>query len=195
MTMTPPEPTPSREDVLGAYTVEADHGRTTLERYLREYPQFTADLIELSSELAQEGDISTAPLGAEEQALIESAWQRHIAAGRPAPVDPLASLSVPELRAIAQQLGLPRQILAAFRERRVLPESVPRWLAERLAGLLGTPLDEFLNLLARAPTLQTTRSYKADVQPQAQPQVSFEQLLADACVPPDQRVRLLSEKN
>lgn len=192
--MNSPEAIPSREDVLGAFAVEADHGRTTLERYLREYPQYADDLIDLSHELAQHVDVSTAPLGADDQALIASAWEQHVASGQSPLVDPMARLTVPELRSIAQQLGVPRQILAAFREHRVIIASVPRAFLARLASLLGTPLEEFQNMLARAPTLALARSYKADQKPKAEPPVSFEQLLTDACVPPDQRAALLSEK-
>jgi len=188
------ESLPSREDVLGAFAVEADHGRTTLERYLREYPQYADDLIDLSHELAQHVDVSTAPLSADDEALITSAWRRHAASGQQPLVDPMARLTVPELRTIAQQLGVPRQILAAFREHKVIVASVPRAFLARLASLIGTPLEEFQNMLARAPTQELARSYKADHKPLAEPPVTFEQLLTDACVPPHQRAALLSEK-
>lgn len=192
--MNAPESFPSREDVLGAFAVEADHGRATLERYLRDYPQYAGDLIDLSHELAQHVDVSTAPLSAEDESLITSAWRRHTASGHQPLVDPMARLTVPELRTVAQQLGVPRQILAAFRERKVIIASVPRAFLARLASLLGTPLEELQNTLARAPTLELARSYKADEKPQTEPPATFEQLLTDACVPQDQRAALLSEK-
>ena len=40
-----------REAILYAFAVEANHDRNTLERYLKEYPELTADLIDLTSEL------------------------------------------------------------------------------------------------------------------------------------------------
>jgi signal transduction histidine kinase len=191
--MNAPESFPSREDVLSAYAVEADHDRTTLERYLREYPQYADDLVDLSHDLAQHIDVSTAPLSAGEETLISAAWQQFAAAGQRPLADPMARLTVPELRTIAQKLGVPRQILAAFRERRVILSSVPRTFLARLASLIGTPLEEFHNMLARAPTMEMARSYKADQKPSADAPVTFEQLLTDAGVPADQRAALLKE--
>ncbi|MDB5310690.1 MAG: hypothetical protein JWO38_4892 [Gemmataceae bacterium] len=42
---------PDRESVLYAFAIEANHDRSTLERYLSEYPDLAADLIDLSFEL------------------------------------------------------------------------------------------------------------------------------------------------
>ena len=44
---------PSREDVLDAFAVEPNHERNTLERYLRDYPQYAAELVDLSRELSR----------------------------------------------------------------------------------------------------------------------------------------------
>lgn len=193
--MTPPDNHPSREDVLGAFAVEADQGRATLERYLQDYPQYAEDLIDLSAELSQPVEVSTAPLSSEEQAVIEGAWQRHVAAGASAPGNPLARLTVPELKKVAQKLDLPRQVLAAFRESRVIVTSVPRWLLARLAALVDIRLEEFKAALARAPALAFDRQYKAGDKPVAASQVTFEQLLIDAGVPPDKRAALLAERD
>lgn len=193
--MTPLDNHPSREDVLGAYAVEVDQGRATLERYLRDYPMYAEDLIDLSAELSQHVDENTAPLGAEEQALIETAWQRHVAAGAPSAGNPLARLTVADLKELAHKLDLPRQVLAAFREHRVIVTSVPRWLLARLAALVDIRLEEFKAALARAPAFALERQYKAEEKPVAIVQVTFEQLLIDAGVPPDKRVALLAERD
>jgi ATP-dependent protease HslVU (ClpYQ) peptidase subunit len=42
---------PSLDDVLGAFAMEDDHSRTTLERYLRNYSEHSDDLVELYHEL------------------------------------------------------------------------------------------------------------------------------------------------
>lgn len=186
---------PSLEDVLSAFAVEDDHGKATLERYLREYPQYAEDLVDLSSEFSQPVDVSTAPLGAKDQARIEAAWERHVAPSQPPPADPMAKLTVLELRNVAERLGVRRQVLAAFREHRVIVSTVPRAFLARLASMLGTPLEELRNTLARAPTFELARSYKADQKPQAANQVSFEQLLTEAGVSPEQRAALLSEES
>lgn len=193
--MPSPDNHPSREDVLGAYAVEVDHDRATLERYLRDYPQYSEDLIDLSAELSRHVDVSTAPLSAAEQALIETAWQRHAAARVQTADSPLARLTVADLKALAQKLDLPRQVLAAIREHRVIVTSVPRWLLESLAALVNIRLEEFKAALARAPTFALERQYKADEKPAPIVQVTFEQLLIDAEVPPEKRVALLAERD
>jgi hypothetical protein len=39
---------PSRESVLDAFAIESEPGRSTLERYLRLYPEYAGELIDLS---------------------------------------------------------------------------------------------------------------------------------------------------
>ena len=191
--MTPPDSTPSCEDVLDAYAVEPDHGRATLEQYLRDYPQYAAELVDLSRELARHLPVSTAPLSSEDQSLIESAWQRHVGGVFNTAADPFAALTVVDLRAIARQLDVPRQILAAFRERKVIVASIPRRFLECLATAMNTQVESVLNALSVPPALAPARSYKADTKPESDPQVTFERLLADAGVTGDQRARLTAD--
>ena len=79
---------PSREDVLDAFAVEPNHERNTLERYLRDYPQYAAELVDLSRELSRVIFENKEPLSAEDQTLIEGAWRRHLEAAPKAIVDP-----------------------------------------------------------------------------------------------------------
>lgn len=92
-----PNPAPSREDVLDAFAVESNHDRATVDRYLREYPQFADDLIELLHELGRVIDVSTAPLSAADQQLIAVSWQQIIAAGKTTATDLFAQLGVDDL--------------------------------------------------------------------------------------------------
>jgi len=192
--MTPPESSPTCDDVLNAFAVEANHDRSTLERYLRDYPQYAADLVDLSQELACDLPVSTAPLSGEDQSLIDSAWERHI--GRVSdPGDPFASLTITHWRAAATALGVKRQILAAFRERKVIVNSVPQHFLERLAATMNTTVDWWREALARPPMLVPAfRQYKADAQPAVDPRVTFERLLADAQITGEQRASLLAEE-
>jgi len=91
-------PKPSREEVLDAFAVEPVHDRITLERYLRDYPQYAAELVELSREVSRLVDEDGSPLTAHEEALIETAWQNHASFETQSVKDPLAGLSVPQLR-------------------------------------------------------------------------------------------------
>ena len=71
---------PSCDDVLDAFAVEPEIGRATLERYLREFPEYAADIVDLAVELMREAAINDQPLSQREQNLIAAAWGMHAAA-------------------------------------------------------------------------------------------------------------------
>ncbi|MCL2330274.1 MAG: hypothetical protein FWC56_03130 [Phycisphaerae bacterium] len=185
--------TPSLDDVLSAYALEADNDNATLERYLREYPQFAAELVDLSRELDRPLDMSTAPLDAEERALIAKAWAQFNSITDSAVSSSPLAWDSEKMKAIASALGVPRQIISAFREGRVILESVPRRFLERMAESFGATYEALRTSLARTPDFATSRSYKADEKPKAPQPVTFEQLLIEACVSPEKRTELLAE--
>lgn len=182
----------SLEEVLDAYTVEKNVGRETLERYLEAYAEYAVELVDFSRERSRFSVQINEPLGREDTALIDKAWKRYLAAtSRPA-VDVFAAFSVDELRDIANRLGVPRQILAAFREGRVIVESVPRRFLSGLANALKTEV-ELLTQAATQSSLIFARSHKADVKPASDSRVTFDQLLIEAGVPEEKRGVLLKE--
>ncbi len=191
--MTRGSPKPSREEVLDAFAVEPVHDRTTLERYLRDFPQFATELVDLSREVSCVVETDESPLTAHEEALIEMAWQNHASFETQSAKDPLAGLSVPQLRVIARTLDVPRQVITAFRERRVKFESVPKPFLAALARALSCSVDLLLSGLAAPSGPTPARSYRADVKPSAGAAISFEQLLIDAGVPEAKRAELLVE--
>lgn len=186
---------PTLEEVLDAYAVEAIHDRATLENYLRDFPQFAEELVDLSREVSRVVEYDESPLSEIEEALIENAWRNHVqpVAQSADEIDPLANLSVPELREVAQQLGVPRQVITAFRERSVKLESVPKSFLEAFANALSCTMDLLLNVASASSGQGLSRSYKAEIKPNAGEAISFERLLIDAGVPEDKRIELLSE--
>jgi len=77
--------------------------------------------------------------------------------------DPLAALSVAQVRDLATALGIPRQVLAAFREHRVVASSVPAGFLAKLAALIKASAEQQLKeALTMPPTLSGARNYKAD---------------------------------
>lgn len=183
---------PSLEEVLDSFAVEPQHDRATLERYLREFPEHAAELIDLSRELSrqiaeEEGDLS--PMA---KALIDTAWQVHSVAPQGAVADPLADLGPDELRSLAQTLDVPRQVVAAFRERRVLLGSVPRRFLERFAAAVQSSFEDFVSVLTLRSAPRVQRSFKADTKPVQAEAVTFERLLRDAGVPEAKRQELMS---
>lgn len=188
--MSPAGGRPSRESVLDAFAVESGPGRSTLERYLRLYPEYAGELIDLSRELSREACDDAAPLSGADQAMIDAAWSQH-AAAYPA-ADPFAALTVDDWRAVARSLDVPRQVVTALRERRVSLSSIPRRFLQRFAEAARSTVAQ-LEASWGPGQPAAARSYKADAKPIPGEQVTFEQVLIDAGVPADKRVRLLAE--
>lgn len=107
--------------------------------------------------------------------------------------DKLAALSVPQQREVAKRLGIPRNVLTGFRERRVIPPTVPRPFLSRLAAEIGAAVDELRSMLAQPLVVTPAHQHKADDKPQEHLQCSFEQLLIDAGVSPEKRAELLRD--
>lgn len=189
--MSPAGERPSRTDVLNSFAVESASGRSTLERYLRLFPEYAQELVDLSCELSREVSDDTAPLSAADCALIDTAWAQH-AAAIPVAVDPFAALTVDDWRAVANRLGVPRQVVTALRERRISLGSIPRRFLGRLAEAVSSSVAQ-LEATWGPSQLSSARSYKADGKPNAGEMVTLEQVLSDAGVPVDKRAQLLAE--
>lgn len=193
--MNPNAHQPSREDVLDAFAVEPSHGREILEHYLREYPHFSNELVDLSRELSRVPDEAQRPMSPQEQAMVEEAWQQHMPIETKSAKDPLAEVSVAQLREIAVQLDVPWQVVTAFRERRVVATSVPRAFLTRMAAALNCTVDLLVSTLTMPSGQTLARSYKADGKPSAETAATFERLLIDAGVSEEKRIALLADDN
>lgn len=191
----PADPQPSCEDVLYAFAVEPNPGRATLEQYLQDYPQYATELIDLSHELTRDVYDDETPLSDKDLALINRAWQRHADTAPMEILDPLSALSVSEQRNLAQRLDVPRQVITAFRERRVELTSVPPLFLEQLATAMNITIEMLRKVLTLPPELGLMRSYKAGERPGAPTSVTFEQLLLEANIPPEKRALLMKEES
>lgn len=181
------------EDVLDAFAVEPNHDRETLERYLREYPDFALALIDLSRELSRSAFAGEEELSADDFARINSAWTTHVSSAPHADADPLSSLSVSELRELAKNMDVPRQVISAFREKRVVLLSVPKGFLTKMAYALKCAYEALESSLSPEPTFSAGRSHKSDVKPTSDTLTTFEQLLIDAEVPPEKRQMLMAD--
>lgn len=187
--MTAHVPKLSLDQVLESFAMEPDAGGQSLQRYLREYPEYAAQLVDISQEIFRFGIQDESPLSVEDQMRIDSACSRIQSAPSTVATDPFAGLSVPQLREVAQALDVPRQVITAFRERTVIVASVPKSFLARLAGKVGSSVQVLLNILALPPQ-PLARSYKADGKPTEAVRVTFEQLLRDAGLS-DEQIKLL----
>lgn len=190
--MTTQRPNLMCDQVLESFAMEPNTGGQTLQRYLREYPEYAMQLVDLSQEIFRFGILDESPLKAEDQMRIDSAWSRIQSTPSKAVADPFAGLSVPKLREIAQTLDVPRQVITAFSERTVIVASVPMRFLNRFADLVGSSVQGLLDTLALPPQ-PLTRSYKADGKPTEAVRVGFEQLLRDAGLSNEQIGSLLAD--
>ena len=193
---TPDNSLPSKEDVLYAFAMEATSGSDTLAQYLRDYPQYAAELIDLSYELSCEVDENEMPLSVEDRALIDSAWEQHAKALPNENIDPLMSMSIAQQRELAQYLDIPRQVISAFRERRVDLTSVPNRFLARFASMANSTVEiMFGNGTELSPAAHLSKSYKADNKPTAQTSITFEQLLIEANVSAEKLALLMQDES
>ncbi len=186
-------PRPSCDDVIAAFAMEGDVGVDTLARYLREYPEHAEELLDMSRELARIQPLSETELSPGESAIAEIAWHRHRTALPVEGADPFAVLTTPDLRRVANAVGLPRQVLTALRERRVIPASVTSRFLSDLAVAMGSSLEALRGWIETAAPAPTARAYMSEDKPQVRDKVSFERILVDAGVPPEKRGALLAD--
>lgn len=179
------------EDVLYAFAAEPQHDRSTLERYLRKYPQYALELAQLSHEFSREMEERRA-LTKEDASAIDEAWRQYSSSTAGSVAKIFENLSVPQLRDLSKYLDVPRQILTAFRERKVIVSSIPQGFLGRLAERLNASVEEIKLALIATSDISYVRSHKADEKPVAVGPTTFEQLLIDAQVPPEKREKLMS---
>lgn len=184
--------TPSCNDVLSAFAVEPTHDRSTLERYLREFPQYAVEIANLSHEISRPlaKDRELTP---NERTIIDESWRRYSSSPSTVLANIFSSLSVPQLRALAETVGVKRQIITAFREQRVIPASIPNYFLSRLAAAMNATVEEIKSALTIPLSANYARCNKSEEKPVAATPVTFEQLLIEAEVPVERRAELMAE--
>jgi len=183
-------PQPPCEEVLSAFAVEPKHDSETLRRYLKTYPQYAVEIASLSHELSRK--IEKSPLSEKDKAAIDAAWKKHATAISVRPDDVFASLPLLRLREVATTLGIPLQVIAAFKEHKVIVASIPKRFLARLSAAINKTVEEVTAALAFSEDPACVRSHKSDEKPKAVAPVSFEKLLIDAEVSEDRRAELMA---
>lgn len=183
---------PSIDDVLEAFASEPDTGRPTLERYLRDFPEYVEAIVDFATEISREVVIRKEPLSERESTMIQAGWRKHVDAAPKAVADPFVVLSHVELADVAKFLGVPRQVLTAFRDRTIVAASIPKRFGERLAAEIRSDFETLMAYLANPPILSVARSRKSDTKPKIADCKTFEQILTDAGVSAEDRKKLTS---
>jgi hypothetical protein len=168
--------------------MDFEPGANVLKQYLADFPQFAADLVDLSRELSREID-QDVPLSADELAAVSAKMSR--LRESMVTVETLQSASPKTFTEAAKVLGLPMQVGVAIRERRVEVATLPSRFLERLAQALKAPvtvLQSFLLLPAQASAL---RASKSNVKPAPAEKAPLERLLREAGIEEENISRLL----
>lgn len=186
------ETNPSMEDVLEAFACEPDKGRTTIEQYLRCYPEYAEAIVDFSAKIAWEVKRYEA-LSDRELDMIHSGWLKHIDAAPNVIADPFVALSHVELVRVTQFLKIPRQVLTAFRDRSVVVTSIPKRFLSLLAEEIHCDVAALMAHLSGSPTLSLDRSRKSNVKPETRERKTFEKILTDAGVPLEDQKSLMEE--
>lgn len=194
--MTPPK---DKETILYAFSVEPNHDRRTLERYLGQYPELSEELIDLAAELRLVESQTCGVVAPIDDPGLQSAWQQFIACGAAperakGPQSFLAKFRGQAFADLATRLRIPRSFLTAFRDKLVEPSTVPEHFLARFAVATESSVQAILDYLAGPPPqVIGTTEFKADKKPAHQGRASFRQLVESTPMTDEERTVLLGE--
>ena len=184
---------PMLDDVLESFLLESTEPNA-LQRYLEAYPDYARDLVDLAHAIALEPVDETLVLGPNERLSIERAVEKASAAWPAEAVgqhDLFAALGPSAYGKLARELAVPLQVVAAVRNRRAIPDTIPRGFLRRMASALSGTIDDLLFSIEVPRAVAS--NYKATERPVAQAPVPFEQILIEARVPEERRLEILAD--
>ena len=190
--------THDREAILYAFAIEPNHDRQTIERYLRQYPEFAEDLIDILSErrLSEVAGVEGGEAIADPH--CDEAWRellRHtprIAPPQPRG-NPFARFPGQSFAKLAEALNIPRSVLTALRDGLVKAQSIPDRFLERLANAMESSVDSIRSYFDNPEVSLLGRAFKSDSKPVHQGQVTFQELVQGTNMSDEQRKRLLED--
>jgi hypothetical protein len=180
------------ESVLESFLLEDEVDAGTFQKYLQMYPEFATELTDLAREIVCISDYPNYAASEGDDALIAQAWSMHADTAPPAKVDPLALLQPKDLNKLASALQLPRQVLAALRERRVIVASMSAKFLDTLAKELACSVNVLTEILSSPTAAEPAGSHKSAVKPQVAEKVDFARVLQDAGVDPSRVADLVA---
>ncbi|MDT8870744.1 hypothetical protein RAA17_05325 [Komagataeibacter rhaeticus] len=146
------------DEILEEFAVEPVHDRQTLERYLRQWPQYATALIDLSREIARPIEADPAEMPATDIERLGQVFQRRRAVASEAAVDPFATMTIQQRADLPSLLRVPDMVVLAFRERRIILSTVPAAFLRAFAAAVGVTPKELLAGLALPRAAKLARS-------------------------------------
>jgi hypothetical protein len=195
--MLPSDPNTNEEEVLLAFSVEPKRDRSTLLRYLAQYPEHASALIDCSLELLTlPTEIS--PVWVADSA-VEAGWQEfraQLGAAAEAGVEsPFAKLTPSAFKGLAVRLGINNLLLLRIRDRGIRAASIPGAFMRQLATELGAPLKAVTDYLAGPPCLAPSSAFRSPDKPVAASQVDFPDAVRTSQLTVEQQKKLLTMGN
>ena len=186
------------EAILYAFAVEPNHDRNTLERYLRQYPDLTDDLIDLASEFRLGDALGPSPLSMPPDTGGEAAWQEFLActpheACSNKAANPFARFRGETFASLADALNVPRSFLTPFRDGLVTAGSIPERFVRRLAQAMNASVESLRQYFADPQPGLVARAFKSDGKPSHQGQKTFRDLVESTEMSDEQRQLLLQD--
>jgi len=181
------------ESVLMAFSMEPSYGRETLERYIREYPQHAAALIDCSIDLLHEpptGDVSATEVPDNS---VDKAWKRFERAVQQTDAEianPFARLNTSNFKSLARRLDVSNLFLMRVRDRAISAATIPARFIERLASELGATAQAVAAYLQGPPSMVSGQAFRSSVKPSVGEQITFDHAVATSQLTPEQQATL-----
>ncbi|WCM85469.1 hypothetical protein M5C97_09925 [Acidovorax sp. NCPPB 3859] len=192
--MSTPKPFAADEEfVLMAFSMESSHGRETLERYIREYPQYATALIDCSIDLIHEPPADDVQAPEVPDSAVEKAWQRFewaIQQPDAETTNPFAKLSTSSFKSIARNLNVSNLFLMRVRDRAILASTIPVRFIEKLASELGASIQAVFTYLQGPPRMVSGQAFRSSVKPSVAEQITFDQAVQTSQLTPEQQATL-----
>ncbi|MDO9596228.1 MAG: hypothetical protein Q7J47_00770 [Azoarcus sp.] len=192
--MSTPKPfAADEESVLMAFSMEPSHGRETLERYIREYPQHATALIDCSIDLLHEPPADDVSATVVSDSAVAKAWQRFERAAQQPNAEvanPFAKLNQTGFKSLARSLDVSNLFLMRVRDRAISAATIPARFVEKLASELGATAHAVGAYLQGPPGMVSGHAFRSSVKPSVGEQITFDQAVATSQLTPEQQATL-----
>ncbi len=183
-----------------------------LERIVARYPRHAAELTDFAVEWALQELLPEAATKDQGESAVPAAMHRfrarlaELEAGggtaaslqgdaahetAPAAGEPFARRSPAELKHLAVALGLDKTLVAKFRDRKIVPETVPAELREGLAAELEVPVAAIVAHLAKPAAVHAGASFKAAGKPEVGAKETFDDAIRRSFLTSGEKARWL----
>lgn len=181
------------ESVLMAFSMEPSHGRETLERYIREYPQHATALIDCSIDLLHEPPAGDVPPIEVSDSAVDMAWQRFerdVQQTNAEVANPFAKLNTSSFKSLARSLDVSNLFLMRVRDRAIRVATIPARFVEKLASELGATVQTVGAYLQGPPGMVSGQAFRSSVKPSVGEQITFDQAVETSQLTPEQQATL-----